>query len=30
MQDQRDDSGTYAIKDGGYRLQVAEIDIECA
>src|SRR6266446_10807787 len=28
MQDQRDDGGTYAIEDGGYRLQVAEIDIE--
>src|SRR6266849_3850901 len=30
MQDQCDDGGTYAIEDGGYRLQVAEIDIENA
>src|SRR6266576_3670691 len=30
MKDQRDDGGTYAIEDGGYRLQVAEIDIESA
>ncbi len=30
MQDQRDDCGTYPIKDRGYRLQVAEIDIESA
>src|SRR5882672_2878516 len=28
MKNQRDNGGTYPIKDGGYRLQVAEIDVE--